>query len=451
AAQVNTATLSGTVMDPQGLAVHGAKLTLTSKATGAERTAVANDTGYYSFVGIPPGVYKLKVDGAGNFADFEASTITLTVGENAEFNPTMQLRGVQQTITVSSETAPIETTKTEVSQTVEQRRIDNLPINGRNYINFTLTNSQTTRDVSPTIGPAPNSGLNINGARARSNMVSVDGADAVDNSVNGIRPTISQEGVQEFQLILSNYNAEYGRATGGVVNIVTKSGSNDFHGDAFGYFRNKSFQARNPFSGQIDPVTGALDPVKQAYTRVQTGLTFGGPIKKDKTFFFFSYEYTQREETGFSSIGVDNFGLTTGNVPCIPVPLSLTPDQLGFYQGALGQLTGNGAACNNGNPQIQAQISGLEHAAVVTGAAYNVAVNADMTVNVDGTRVPVSAVLGFPNPLGSKLFPIPVACPLSGQVNNIICAAQAGNPPGVGIGFVPLPASYVGLNALRGN
>src|SRR5262249_61173864 len=151
------------------------------------------------------------------------------VAENDEFNPTMQLRGVQQTITVSSETAPIETTKTEVSQTVEQRRIDNLPINGRNYINFTLTNSQTTRDVSPTIGPAPNSGLNINGNRARSNMVSVDGADAVDNSVNGIRSTISQEGVQEFQLILSNYNAEYGRATGGVVTIVTKSGTNDFH------------------------------------------------------------------------------------------------------------------------------------------------------------------------------------------------------------------------------
>src|SRR5262249_18460817 len=164
-----------------------------------------------------PGIYKLAVDGGSSFASFEAPSVSLTVGENATLDPRLDLRGVQQTVTVSSETAAIETTKTEVSQTVEQHRIDNLPINGRNYINFTLTNSQTTRDVSPTIGPAPNSGLNINGARARSNMVSVDGADAVDNSVNGIRPTISQEGVQEFQLILSNYNAEYGRATGGVV------------------------------------------------------------------------------------------------------------------------------------------------------------------------------------------------------------------------------------------
>src|SRR4029077_15007985 len=132
--------------------------------------------------------------------------------------PKLQLHGVQQTVTVTSETATVETTKSEVSQTIDQRRIDNLSINGRNYITFTLTNSQTTRDVSPTIGPAPNSGLNIGGARARSNMVTVDGADAVDNSVNGIRSTVSQEGVQEFLMILSNYNAEYGRATGGVIN-----------------------------------------------------------------------------------------------------------------------------------------------------------------------------------------------------------------------------------------
>src|SRR5258707_7060100 len=184
-----------------------------------------------------------------------------------------------------------------------------------------VTDPQTTRDVSPTIGPAPNSGLNINGARARSNMVSVDGADAVDNSVNGIRATVSQEAVQEFQLILSNYNAEYGRATGGVINIVTKSGANDIHGDIFGYFRNKAFQSRNSFSGQIDPTTGVLNPVKQAYTRAQARFTIDGPLQKDKTFYFLSYEYTQREESGFSSIGVNNFGL---------VPVTLPPSAVGF-------------------------------------------------------------------------------------------------------------------------
>src|SRR6202022_3344756 len=142
------------------------------------------------------------------------------------------------------------------------------------------------------------------------------------------------EAVQEFQLILSNYNAEYGRATGGVINIVTKSGANELHGDIFGYFRNKSFQARNAFSGQIDPVTGVLNPVKQAYTRTQSGLTFGGPLKKDKTFYFLSYEYTQREESGFSSIGLGNFGFPVWGVAFIPGPRSFFAGHPPFHQRA---------------------------------------------------------------------------------------------------------------------
>ena len=450
-AQVNTATLSGTVSDPQGLPVKGAKVTMTNASTGAQRTSITDDGGRYNLVGLPPGPYSMAVDGGANFSVYENASIVLTVGETATSDLRLDLKGMQQTVTVSTETSPIETTKTEVSDTVTQRRIDNLPINGRNYINFTLTNSQTTRDVSPTIGPAPNSGLNVGGARARSNMVSVDGADAVDNSINGIRSTVSQEAVQEFQLILSNYNAEYGRATGGVINIVTKSGGNEFHGDAFGFLRNKSFQARNAFSGAVDS-NGVLQPTKQAYTRTQSGLTFGGPLKKDKTFFFFSYEYTQREETGFSSIGIGNFGLTTGLVPCIPIPLSLTGGangQLAFYQASLGALTGNGAACTNANPAIQAQISGLEKAAVVTGAGSNVALNGDLNQNADGSRVPLASVLGFPLPptftQPAPFFAIPVACPSGGaQVNQVMCGSN-------NTGVVPLPASFVPMNSLRGN
>src|SRR5216684_9184529 len=218
----DTATLFGTVTDPQGLAVRGAKVTVTSATTGAERSIVADEDGRYIFIGLPPGQYKMTVRGGSNFSVFQSDSIVVTVGEDATINPRLDLKGIIETVTVTTETSAIETAKTEVSQTIEQRRIENLPINGRGYINFTLINSQTTRDVSPTIGPAPNSGLNMGGARARSNMVSVDGADAVDNSVNGIRATVSQEAVQEFQLILSNYNAEYGRAMGGVINIVTR-------------------------------------------------------------------------------------------------------------------------------------------------------------------------------------------------------------------------------------
>ena len=163
----------------------------------------------------------------------------------------------------------------------------------------------------------------MSGQRARSNLVNVDGADATDNSVNGVRSTVSQEAVQEFQIITNSYAAEYGRASGGVVNIITRSGSNAFHGDVFGFLRNRNFQAVNPFSTVSNP----------AYTRVQAGAAFGGPIKKDKTYFYFAYEITRRHETGFSSIGANNFGLVPFDTTQVGLPfgtLQLTPDQVSF-------------------------------------------------------------------------------------------------------------------------
>src|SRR5882724_11063715 len=428
---VNTATLAGTVADPSGAALKGAKVTVTNAATGATRTVVSDDSGRYNLVGLPPGQYKMSVDGGANFAVYENPSLTLTVGENASFDPQLVLKGQQQSIVVTAETAPIETTKSDVSQTVEQRRIDNLPINGRSYINFTLTNSQTTRDMAPTIGPAPNSGLSIGGARARGTAVSVDGADAVDNSINAIRSTLSQEGIQEFQLILSNYNAEYGRASGGVINIVSQSGSNDFHGDVFSFLRNKAFQARNPFSGQINPVTGTLDPVKQAYTRTQSGFTFGGPLKKDKTFFFGSYEYTQREESGFSSIGDNNFGMQTVTLPTPagPLPVQLTGPQ----------ATAVNALLTSGVPALQTL--GVQYG-VFMGSASSVALN-----GIDFGAVAAGATGGFLHPGPGAQFPIPVRCPAGQPVNNGATCSAAG------VYVAPLPASYAVLNGpnVRGN
>jgi hypothetical protein len=429
AAQVNTATLSGTVTDPQGLGVKGAKVTVTNVATGSERSAETDDTGHYTLVGLPPGRYKMTVDGGASFAAYQNESIVVTVGENATLDPHLELRGVQQTITVTTETAPIETTKTEVSQTIEQRRIDNLPINGRSYINFTLTNSQTTRDVAPTIGPAPSSGLNFGGQRARSNEVSVDGADAVDNSINGIRATVSQEAVQEFQLIQSNYNAEYGRATGGVINIVTKSGGNDFHGNVFGFLRNKAFQARNAFSGQVDPTTGQLNPVKQGFTRVQAGLTLGGALKKDKTFYFFSYEDTLREETGFSSIGAGNFGFAPLNcgAGCPLNGLPMTTAQANAVNSLL----------QTGNPVLQGLAGNY---AAFVGSAASVAVNGIDPGLICGNL----GLCNNPGPIPGARFPLPVPCPAGATVGTVTCTP-------FGVGLATLPRSFVPLASLRGN
>ena len=158
-AQVNTATLSGIVTDPQGLAVSNAKVTVTSLLNGAERTSSADENGRYVIVGLVPGAYKLHVEGGTNFAAFENPSVEVRVGTETIVNVTLSLGTQQQSVTVTSESAPVETTRSESAQTVEQKQIDNLPINGRNYVNFTLINSQVTRDNAPSIGPAPTSGL----------------------------------------------------------------------------------------------------------------------------------------------------------------------------------------------------------------------------------------------------------------------------------------------------
>src|SRR5260370_852762 len=268
--------------------------------------------------------------------------------------------------------------------------------------------------------------VSVGGARARGTMVSVDGADAVDNSINAIRSTLSQEGIQEFQLILSNYNAEYGRASGGVINIVSKSGTNEFHGNAFGYFRNKAFQARNAFSGQVDPVTGNLDPIKQAYTRTQSGFTFGGPLKKDKTFAFLSYEYTQREESGFSSIGINKFSMVPVTLPPAAggLTVQLTPDQAKAVNSLFA------AAAATSNPNLAKLAASY---AVFMGSASSVALNgldygALVTTLSGGSITPVNPV-PVPGGVLFQEFPLPGSCPSATTVNSLIVSGVAAFGP----------------------
>ncbi len=274
-----TGDLHVTVKDPKGNVVTNATVSVRDIARGLERTATSDGEGGYSARQLAPASYSVAVEAAG-FTKVENTGVVITVGGLVELPVALSVSGGKEVVEVSSQAELVETSRSSTTDTIGQRRIDNLPINGRNYINFTLTDSQVVRDNAPNTGAAPTSGLNMSGQRARSNLVNVDGADATDNSVNGVRSTVSQEAVQEFQIITNNYAAEYGRAAGGVVNIITRSGSNDFHGDVFGYLRNRNFQAVNPFSTVPNP----------AYTRVQAGVAFGGPIKKDKLFWFAAYE-----------------------------------------------------------------------------------------------------------------------------------------------------------------
>ena len=389
---VATGDLHVTVKDGKGNNVADATVTVRNTDKGVERSATGDGQGGYSARLLPPGTYSVAVDAKG-FQGILSTGLSVTVGGLVELPIMLAVATGKEVVEVTSQAELVETSRSSTTDTIGERRIDNLPINGRNYINFTLTDSQVVRDNAPNTGAAPTSGLNMSGQRARSNLVNVDGADATDNSTNGVRSTVSQEAVQEFQIITNNYAAEYGRAAGGVVNIITRSGSNDFHGDVFGYLRNRAFQAVNPFSTVPNP----------AYTRVQAGVAFGGPIKKDKTFFYFSYEITRRHETGFSSIGQGNFGLTPVDAsaffgaPGGSVNLQLTPDQAAFLADPAVQATVAGSPAYAGEVAQYLQL---------TGISSEMAVNGQWPLGFTGG---IPGVTGFPTSCTVPPCPIPAS------------------------------------------
>jgi hypothetical protein len=397
-----------TVKDAKDNLVANARVTVKDAAKGLVRNATGDGQGGYSARQLPPGTYIVTVEAPG-FGGVEATNVNITVGGVVELPVGLAIATGKEVVEVNSQADLVETTRTSTTDTIGQRRIDNLPINGRNYINFTLTDSQVVRDNAPSLGAAPTSGLNISGQRARSNLVNVDGADATDNSTNGVRSTVSQEAVQEFQIITNNYAPEYGRAAGGVVNIITRSGSNAFHGDVFGYLRNRNFQAVNPFSTVPNP----------AYTRVQAGAAFGGPIKKDRTYFYFSYEVTRRHETGFSAIGQGNFGL---------VPFDASPF-FGAPGGTLGiEVTPQQAAFLS-TPGLPLPL--LQGYSILTGAASGLAVNG-------------SYPAGFAGLVALGVLPTPAngSNPLAQFITSCSTSAPLCNG---------LPASFTSLASQEGN
>ncbi|HJQ31442.1 MAG TPA: TonB-dependent receptor [Pyrinomonadaceae bacterium] len=312
-ADATSADLSGFVRDPAGAVVAGATVTVRNPAVGVTRSTQTNDEGFYKLVQLPPGTYEATVEAA-NFKKAVVPSITVTVGQRADLDFALEIGQITDVVTVTgANTELIETSKTNVSNTVDQVRIENLPINQRDYINFTLTTSTVTRDNGRPIGPAPTSGLNFGGQRGRSNLVQVDGADNTDNSVNAARSTVSQEAVQEFQVVTNSFAPEFGRTAGGVVNVVTKSGTNEVRGNVFGFIRHKSIQARNAFAPIIDN-----DPNKKPpFTRAQYGATIGFPLDRDRTFGFIAFEQRKRQESGFFTSDVVQ-GLTS--TVTIPVP-----------------------------------------------------------------------------------------------------------------------------------
>jgi Carboxypeptidase regulatory-like domain/TonB dependent receptor-like, beta-barrel len=281
-AQAN-AQLSGTVTDQTGGVVGKVAITLRDVATNVTYSATSNDSGFYAIPNLPPGTYELKAGYTG-FAPYTQTGIVLTVAESATVNVGLQLASQGQKVVVSTEVPVIEPTKTEISQVVGEQQVASLPTSNRVFTDFALLTPgvATSRTSLGTVFTEFEvTQISFGGMRSFSNEITVDGADFV-NSASGIqRATPPQESVQEFRVVNNSFGADYGRAMGGIVNIVTKSGTNNFHGAAYEYLQNGATDARD----LLQPA-----PLPNELRQNQFGIAAGGPIQKDKTFFFVNYE-----------------------------------------------------------------------------------------------------------------------------------------------------------------
>jgi hypothetical protein len=305
AQSANTADLIGTVRDSSGAAVPQAEIVVINQATGAIRASATQETGFYRIPSLPAGDYRVKASAKG-FAD-ATQPVALHIGQVVTVDLTLSVAAQAAEVSVSASTGLVEPERATVGALVNTREIDNLPINGRNFLNFALTVPGVTAQQTSGQG----SGISINGQRGRSNSIVIDGADNNGQLNGNVRLTISQEAVQEFQVVTNQYSPEFGNAAGGLINIVSKSGTNEWHGDGFLFVRNEAMDGRNAFTDT---------PYNPPFRRQDYGATLGGPIQKNKTFFFASGEYIDRNETDVTTISQANVDAINAQLAAHPIP-----------------------------------------------------------------------------------------------------------------------------------
>ncbi len=301
--------ISGTVTDPSGAVVPNATVTATEAEKGLKRTSLSDNRGEYHFTALPPASYEVSAQISG-FQTAVYKGVIVNVGQTVVLDFHLKVSQTSEQVEVTTEPPVVETEKSHQADTINEQYIRDLPINRRDYLTFTLLapgvndSTRLSGDQDFRVKQTPQSGLSFYGSNGRGNSVTVDGGEANDDS-GGVRLTLSQDAVQEFQINRSNYSAELGGASGASINIVSKTGTNDAHGSLYGFFRNDALDASNPFS-----FTQALQPgqtfnpagldsfgqhTKDSLSRQQVGGTVGFPITKDKTFFFASVEALRQD------------------------------------------------------------------------------------------------------------------------------------------------------------
>ncbi|MGH9444437.1 MAG: carboxypeptidase regulatory-like domain-containing protein, partial [Terriglobia bacterium] len=338
--QVVNATLTGAVTDPSGAAIPSASVTATNVATGVANRAKTDSAGNYIFPSLPPATYSVTYEKTG-FKSTVMTGITLQVDQKASLNARLQLGNVSQRVEVRAQVPIVNTQSGTVGTVIGSQQVVNLPLNLREYGSLaTLVPGAVTDNggfASSTIGsPFAQTSYNSNGNRSSSNSFLIDGIESRNLSFGGFALEPSPDAVQEFNLETNIYNASFGLAAGSTINLTTKSGTNQIHGAVYEFLRNSGLDARNFFSlNQTNPLTGAEIPgsARPEYRRNQFGFALGGPIKKNKTFWFVNYEGLRRIEGG-EALNV------------VPTPTELSGNLSQFLTGTTVNLCGAGGPSN---------------------------------------------------------------------------------------------------------
>src|SRR5277367_2980318 len=294
----STATMSGLVTDPTGAVVPGAQVTVHSLATGLDRELVTDNAGLYVAPSLVPGDYQVRVKASG-FSQYTVEKVTLDVDQRVTVNIPLALSTAGETVQVESTASQMETQSITVGQVIGSNTVQELPLNGRHFLDLTVLTPGGV--IAPTAGSltSPSRGLGANsfdtaGNREDSVNFQINGVNLNDISQNQITFQPSIVTTSEFKINNSTFSAEYGRSDGSIVNVSTRSGTDKFHGDAFDYFRNDALDARNYFNRNFNPATGlplvGLPGEKAPLIRNNFGGAVGGPIWRGHTFFFASYE-----------------------------------------------------------------------------------------------------------------------------------------------------------------
>jgi hypothetical protein len=293
---VTSATLSGRVEDANGASVSGAAITAINLDQNRNSTTQSDSQGRFRFLYLPVGRYRLKIEAEG-FSTLERE-LTLTIGQSLDAQFKLKVAGVIERLDVKPESTLIETVRTQVAETVLPAEVDSLPLNGRNYLDLAALTPAVTR-ANPVANQrfaetsaVPGTQVSVAGQRNINNGFVMDGLSANDDAADLPGTFFSQEVIREFQVITSGGIAEFGRASSGIINVVSQSGSNDWHGRAYGFLRSRRLDARNPLSTTPDP----RDPsrlLKDPLTQAQYGATMGGPLLRNRTFFFTNFEQTR--------------------------------------------------------------------------------------------------------------------------------------------------------------